>query len=145
MPDQMLAFFEDGMNERGYVAAARGMWPAVHFEFRPMLTDERAAHWKTDETLGGKEKAARDQKALQERLISWSVKDRAGEPVDFRGESGLKIIRKLRPGLFQAMWMQIMGLAAPDEDPDAPPEQTAQNAADKAKAAESGAPFRPGA
>jgi hypothetical protein len=136
----MLAFIDDGYTEKGYIAGVDRLYPAVRFEFRPTLHEERREFFRTGENkrTGGDE-VAHIAAFLERKITSWDLKrgDSTGLPIEVAS------FKRLKPALLGRLSDIVLGIQAPDEDPDATAKDKAQLAADKTEAAAKGEPFRP--
>ncbi len=134
------AFIDDGFSGAGYIRGVRGLFPDVRFTFREMAPADRINYFRSLENLDGAGRVAVDAKLLETRLNNWDLKFRSGQIAPIT----LATVQKLKGGLLARLVNQITGLEGPDEDPRATAEQAATDAADKAEAARTGVPFRPG-
>jgi hypothetical protein len=133
--------FDDGYTEKGFIAQRDRLHPALRFEFRPCLAEERALFIRQNVNLGDKEQIARNTKLLKEKLLSWDLKQRSGDTAPIQHDA----LRRVKPALLERLLGIVLGLDAPDEDPTKSPEEITQDAADKAEANKSGKSFRPNA
>lgn len=135
---EMSAFIDDGFTEAGYICAVPGLRPACRFEYRPCISEERAAFSQKTKGLEGNEIESRSVLFLLERLVSWDQKGPDGvvRPITEAN------IRRLRPSTASRMFGIVIGTEASDADPEASFQATTQAAADKVEAREQGKPFR---
>lgn len=99
------AFIDDGYSEPARVNEVPGLYPAVEFEFRPMLTTE-IKRW-SQEVRAAKtpdQEVKVTSKWLAKKILSWSFE---GEPTEER-------MAKLRPALWNRLFAVISGTEAHD-------------------------------
>jgi hypothetical protein len=117
------SFIEDGYSESGYIAASEGVYDELHFEFRPMLSQQRL---KLQE-IGEKEPADKFDRTCAEaiaskdpslaKLVSWSLKTPGGKDVPITADN----ILRMSPKLWSTMFNIIGGYRASDPLPTAAP------------------------
>ena len=124
----MQNLISDGYTEPGYIAAREGMHGELRFAYRPMLpeqVDEVAAILdqgnvaRSHETVRG---------VLVRQLQEWSE----SEPVSAAS------LRKLRPALWNRLYLIVSGRQPSDPDPKATPEQRSEWLADVLEAGKTG-------
>lgn len=108
---QVLDYIPDGYIEEGYIRGVAGLHGSVRFTFRPMRVVEQA-------TLFGQRMLSLPEE-LQDRrcadvlcshLISWSVADANGRPLELTAEN----ILRLKPALFQRLLAIVSGIEPSD-------------------------------
>lgn len=116
-------YIDDGYSEQGFIAADEGIHGPLEFEFRPVLPAQRdrveqylnlnppnpdAFHEAVGKALagGGKEPA---------RLLKWNLTDRGGQVVAITAAN----MAKLKPHLFNRLWLVVSGRLASDKRPGA--------------------------
>jgi hypothetical protein len=134
----ILGQIRDGYNERGYIAEVPRLHPAVRFEFRPMTLAERGLYIKAIGTLK-KDNELRTYMAgcIKEHLTGqppWDLRNDKGEIVPLTVDELLR----LKPRLFDRLFMIVSGEEAPDADPEAPPAELDQEALDIQEAVKTG-------
>lgn len=128
---EVCGFIDDGYVEGAYICAEPLVYPALRFEYRPLLQEEQYAYWKQTERLKDMElrKAAAD--LIAKKLVSWDLKTSKGEPVKIEQAN----LIRLKIGLFNRLMWIVTGGEAGDDDPSWPEEKKVQLAADRAAAA----------
>jgi len=106
--------FDDGYTENGYIAAVPGIYPALRFEFRPMLIKEYLEYAKVSMKLEFFEDRREMAHALTKKLVRWDLKGRDGELVVFKPDNLLR----LKLTLFDKLFKVVAGNVAPDNDPE---------------------------
>jgi len=106
-------YFDDGYLQQGYVAAVPRLHGALRFTFRPTLVEERSHLVDAARQL---QSAAYDRHAAQftaAKLVSWDLRDSAGDEVPFSAEALLR----LQPELFVKLHRTVAGWLPSDVDP----------------------------
>lgn len=111
------AVYEDGQTQHGYIAAAPGLYPAVRFQYRPLLISDRRALWTEQERRGDQDTPVME--ALVKKVVSWDVKDGKGVTLNAKDPA---TYQRLKPKLFDRLFMIVLGNQASDPDPQAPDE-----------------------
>lgn len=107
---------DDQYTERGYIAAFPRIHAELRFQFRP-FTRSACSRLREKVRLLGEEAA--DQavsEAVAGSLVSWSLVDAQGAAIPVSKDA----ILKLKPELWFRLVHIVQGVAAPDEDPQAP-------------------------
>ncbi len=131
-------FYEDGYEEKGYIAAEKNLYPALRFTFRPVLVQERNRHVADNAKLGDPAKGTLNTaRLLALKVKGWDLKfpaksKRKGEVVPLNPDN----ILKMQPALYERFWMIVLGLAASDDDPEATIEQQEESLVDQLAAAD---------
>ena len=107
------AFIQDGYTEERYIKAVDLMHPEVHFKFRPILAEDRAAFVENVAT-GSKQDPKKGERlvgqALADHLVDWSL-DLPPTPAN---------IMLLKPSLMNRLSLVILYARDPgDDDPTA--------------------------
>lgn len=104
----------DGYSEKGFVKGIKNIHGDFRFEFRPMLLEQRLELYKGVEKVPADvfERKAADYIA-KNHLISWSLVDGEGKPVNVSP----KAILRLKQQLWQSIYNIICGFKASDSDP----------------------------
>lgn len=115
-PSPVLAFVEnDGYTETAFLAAVRGIHPAVRLEYRPMLIEEQMGYSKAAAKQEYFELRREMAHWLAKKLVRWDVKDKAGEPVSPNKPSNQLRLKRV---LFEKLFLTISGEREADADPD---------------------------
>ena len=124
----MSDFIDDGYTSDGYIAADEGVHGPLEFTYRPILPGQRdkvnqylrrdpanyeAFHEAARKALAG-------TKDTPARLVSWSLKDRSDQPVPITEAN----VGRIRPRLFDKLWLVVIGELASDKRPGADGEPT---------------------
>jgi len=92
-------FINDGYVRLGYIEEKARLHPAVRFQYRPMLADERDVLLSAAQRLTPKQLAERINLALAKRIVEWDILD--GErAVEITQENLGRIEPNLRDRLF---------------------------------------------
>lgn len=92
----------------------QGRYPAVQIKFRPALDEERCTV-QSARDLGGKEISQRRVKLILAHVLSWNLKGRDGDVYEIKAE----IVRRLPPGLIEALNDLVLGYSPDEEIADA--------------------------
>lgn len=133
----ILGQISDGYTERGYIAEAPRLHPALRFEFRPMTMEERSLYLKASATMKTEDLRAYMAGCIKRHLVGnppWDLRNEKGELVPLQAAELLK----LKPKLFDKLFLVISGEEAPDADPEAPPGDRDQEAEDLHESARTG-------
>lgn len=103
----------DGYTEPGYIQAAQGFHGEFRFTFRPVLVEERAKILAAGSTTAAEEYERMCAAALAKKIVSWELKDKAGNLVAVSAGNILRLKPKLNSRLFGI----VTGLEASDIDP----------------------------
>lgn len=109
----MLNFIPDGYSEPGYIRANPGSHDELRFVYRPMLVADRAVLLTTAGKLAPDLQQRSYGKAIAARLVSWSVTDSKGAPV----QPSEDVVLRLRPTLFNRLFDVVAGINPNDHDP----------------------------
>lgn len=113
----MLDFIPDGYTESGFIQAVAGLHGEFRFSFRPMLIEERSVILSERMTrLPEEQQDLKTAKAMQARLVTWSLRDAQGACVPIE----LGEIRRLKPALFRRLFLIVAGLEPSDPTPESP-------------------------
>ena len=114
-------FISDGYTETGYIAEVQRLHPALRFEFRPFLPEERSRLITENERhppiKAAQNTAEKIADSKNGKIKSWDLKDDKGEPVPVSADA----FRRIKPALHGRLLGIVMGLDASDEDPDTKP------------------------
>ena len=95
-------YIHDGYTRRGYINAAKHLHPALRFEYRPMLLQNRSVIFRQIEQAHDPSReetvAAR---AVASQLKWWDLKDHKGETVAIALDHVLNVEPNLSVKLFQ--------------------------------------------
>lgn len=108
-------FIDDGYTLPGYIAAEPRLYPALRFQYRPMLAKERAR--VTEKILKHKDSAKAEEIAAETvvaHVSEWTLTNSKGEAVKIAPENVLR----MQPRLFDRLYSIVMGREAPDADPE---------------------------
>jgi hypothetical protein len=131
---------DDGFTESGYLKAVPRLHEALRFKFRPCLVQESSRYFQEAANLGPEEADRKAAELIASKLVSWDLhypSNKTGT-VPVSPESVLRLKRRL----FQRLLEIIVGLAAPDDDPNGDPQERADHRADVAEATKEALPFR---
>ena len=110
----------DGYTEHGYIAEVPRLHPALRFAFRPMTLAERALYIKAVGQFRKDDEIRTYMAGEIKRHLPgqppWDLRNDKGELVPLTVDELLK----LKPRLFDSLFMIVSGEAAPDADPEAP-------------------------
>lgn len=124
----MSDYIDDGYEEQGYIAADEGVHGPLEFTYRPILPGQRdrvnqfirrdpanyeAFHEAARKALAG-------TKDAPARLLTWSLTDRGGQPVAITEVH----VGRIKPRLFDKLWLILIGELASDRKPGADGERT---------------------
>jgi hypothetical protein len=107
----------DGYTEKGYIAEAKGLHPALRFEFRPVLQSERATYIQAIDELKPPQLKQAEAALVARHVTTWNLGDAKGAPVAVSEA----MLSRLKPKLFNRLFQIVMGEEAGDEDPQAAP------------------------
>lgn len=107
----------DGMTQHGYIAAAPGLYPAVRFQYRPLLVSERTSWVNEMNRRSDRHQATAEMMAR--KLVTWDVKNGKGETLD--PKDAAQILR-LKPRLYDRVLAIVSGDEPGDPDPLRPEE-----------------------
>ncbi len=125
------AYIHDGYTKTVYIAAMEGQYPAVHFEYRAMLSQDRAAIMRKISVYGDARKEETLAAAtIAEYVTAWDITKTGGEDVEVSTSETLR----LAPVLMTKIWRIIIGSDSPDADPDATELEDEHNAEEDLKA-----------
>lgn len=103
----------DGYTESGYVAEVPRLHPAVRFKFRPALSEQRALYVEAADQYKASKLKTVEAALLAKLLVSWDLKDPAGNPAPL-DEKGLA---RVKPLLFNRLFRVALGEEPSDDDP----------------------------
>jgi hypothetical protein len=103
----------DGYTEDAYIEALPGFYGEFRFKFRPMLIEERAALFNQNDKLPPAEYERKCAAALSNKLVEWSLIDKAGKQVPVSAQN----ILRLKPNLNGRIFGIVLGTQATDIDP----------------------------
>lgn len=113
-------FIDDGFELDGYIRAdlplppAKPNHPELRFRYRPLRDAQRKRHLNDNERLSPEDQTTHNAKMLEKQIASWS----AGRPASAEN------IARLNPALLGRLTLIVMGITAPDEDPQTPPKES---------------------
>lgn len=123
MANQVCGYIDDGYTRRGYVAPVDTVHPGLRFEYRPLLTTQRAKIRKSIELAEDEARAeAIAAEAIAAQFVSWSLTDRRGNAVPIKPEHVLRVV----PALFGSIWGIVMETRQSDIDPKWDDEEKAE-------------------
>jgi hypothetical protein len=108
-----LAFIPDGYTAEGFIAEGVD-YPAVQFEYRPMLHDEVSRAEHRSRIMGESHDPMNE--AVLDHLVSWDITDAQGKSWAITKEN----IAALKMRLFLKMWAILAGFAQSDLRPKEP-------------------------
>ena len=133
MTDQ--AYIHDGYTKTAYIAPENGNYPAVRFEYRAMLTQDRSVVANRIEKTSDARKVDQITAAtITSCISSWDIKKHDGEEVSLDTAEVLRI----QPALFRKIFYILMSYSPTDVDPDLDPVEQADEADAELEAALAG-------
>ena len=119
LPAGTLAFIDDGYNEKGYIEALPGQYPAVRFTFRRMTTTE-AKQYNVElrrlpdqnDIFAMNELGA---KYLASHVVTWDIRKANGETVPI---AVAFLAQRLKREVFGRLLQIVSGQAPSDMDPE---------------------------
>jgi len=107
-------YIHDGYTRHGYIKAKERLHPALRFEYRPVMVQNRTVAFKRIEQAGDPRREEQiAAKTIQIHLECWDLLDHEGKTVP----SHVDHILRVEPNLFQKLFGVIMGSLVSDEDP----------------------------
>lgn len=100
------AWIEDGCTLDGFVKAERGMYPDVHFKYRPLTATERATVMKKINDSSAAEGEIVSAKMIAGRVLEWDIEGRrADQTLEITADNCLR----LKPRLLARLYWIITG------------------------------------
>src|SRR5262245_30308487 len=115
-------YISDGFTESAFLKGVARLYDDVRFSYRPLLIDERSEFLDCTGKLSPAQRERETAKLMAGKLVSWDVTDRNGNALPANADNLLR----LRPVLFQRLSFVVLGIEAPDEDPNGTPEEQAE-------------------
>jgi len=105
----------DGYTRRAFIRERPHCYPAVKFEYRPVLPGDRTTIFNAiREASSGQQEEQIAARAIQKYVVKWDIKKRDGSDVKVSVDEALK----LDSHLFQRLFHTSMGSEETDEDPE---------------------------
>ena len=131
----LLAYLpDDGYTERAALDAVTHVHPRVEFTYRPMLVEEAGDYYRAAQLAQGAALRRLMASYLARHLKSWDVKGVDGNVLALDH----KTLLRLKPRLFNRLFLVVSGDDAPDARPGQSAEDAEAEADDARKAAEHG-------
>lgn len=108
------AFIHDGYTRPGFIAPVAGLFPAVRFTFRPMLTQDRSVMTDRLSKVTPEVSDRISAEAVAARILEWDVKDSRGELVAINPANVLR----LQPSALGRLFAIVTGTLPSDIDPE---------------------------
>jgi hypothetical protein len=111
----------DGFSLQGYVRAKPGVYPAVHFKYRPIPASHRIRLFDNFKNLPDAEQAQRIADEMARKILWWDLKDPKGrelkcnDAATYRNLWSFHLYNRLQEIVFEAEGGES------DPDPDAEP------------------------
>jgi hypothetical protein len=128
----------DGYTESGVIRGIPRLHNDLAFKWRPMTNEQLGDYAEAAGKVSGRRWKRLMATVLAGQLVEWSEKDDQGSQVDITPASVLR----LKPRLFNRLFMVISGEDAPDEQPGKPDDELADEAGDLLRAVELGRPVQ---
>jgi hypothetical protein len=126
-------YIPEGYVEKAFLRGVPGLYADFRIEYRPVLPQNRTVIVRAVGRLPDDQQDPAAAKAVAKQLVSWDLAN-IGKPVSITVENVLR----LRPALFQRLFNVVLGMEAPDIDPQAPVVEVAAQATDLLEAAING-------
>lgn len=108
-----LGYIHDGYTRSAYIAARPRLHPELRFQYRPMLSQNRAVIFHQIAALEPDDAERVAAEAIRAQLVSWDLQDHTGSNVAITVANLLRVEPNLAVRLFQV----VTGRDATDEDP----------------------------
>ncbi|ANS03308.1 hypothetical protein [uncultured Mediterranean phage uvDeep-CGR2-KM19-C37] len=120
-----LAYIHDGYTLKGYIAATPRLHPALRFDYRPMLTQNRSVIYRQiEQTQDARKEESIAAATVRSQLVSWDMVDHEGTSVPLE----VPHILRSQPMLFQRLFRIVTGSSPSDEDPESHADEQAEDA-----------------
>lgn len=110
---QRCDYLTDGYTEKGFIAEVVGLHGDLRFEYRPLLVSQEAALYELAQASNQAEFQEAVGKLLVRQLVSWSLKDNKGTPIQITEAN----VMRLRPRLFNRLFSIVRGTEPTELDP----------------------------
>ena len=105
----------DGYTRRGFIKERAHCYPAVRFEYRPVLPGDRTTIFNgIRDASSGQQEEQIAARAIQKYVVKWNIQKRDGSDVKVHVDEALK----LDCHLFQRVFHIVMQNEQTDEDPE---------------------------